>query len=143
MPDPNQPQINPSTEDLVKAKVGNAAAARVAEQAGTTPQDVEGARRATAEAAGRLMGTRIVDNSTELLAAERGQDAEYWRSIADDPSATDTQRSDALREAAGVQAEADNLAGVTDPSIRPGGHQPLSGEEIAASRAKVMRMHRI
>jgi hypothetical protein len=143
MSNPNQPPINPSPEDLVKAQVGEAAAARVAEQPGATPNAIEGARQATAEAAGRLMGVNIVDNSSGLLAAERNRDAQYWRSKADDPSATEAQKADALSQAAGVQAEADSHAAVTDPSIRPEGYKPLSEEEVAASRAKVMRMRRV
>jgi hypothetical protein len=143
MPNPNQPPINPSAEDLVKAQAGDAAASHVANQPGATPELIEGTRKAAAETAGRLIGIQITDNSSELLAAKRNQDAEYWRSKADDPNATEAQRADALSQAAGVQAEADGHAGVTDPNIRPEGYTPLSEEEIAASRAKVMRMRRV
>jgi hypothetical protein len=143
MTNPNQPSVNPGAEDLVKAQAGEAAAARMAEQPGATPDAIEGAKQATAEAAGRLLGINIVDNSSGLLAEERNQAAEYWRDIANNPNVTEARRAEARSQAVGVQAEADGHAGVTDSTIRPEGYKPLSKEEIAASKAKVMSMRRV
>src|SRR5438876_231814 len=95
------------------------AAARAAERPDATAATFEGTRQVSADLAGRLLTTEIVDDSSELWAAESTQAAEYWRGKANDPTVPESQRTEAAREAEAVQRQADNYTGINDPSIRP------------------------
>jgi hypothetical protein len=122
---------------------GEKAAAVVAETPGASPERVDQARAAGASIADRLLRMTIDDSVlTHSRAVERAQSAAYHRERAADPTLTAEARAKVAREAVLVQAESDNMAGVRDPGVRPQGYNPISAEELEASKARVESVNR-
>lgn len=132
-----------ATQSLVIGQADEAALAEAGRK-GATAKSIEAARAGAAKNIGKILRTSVDDSVlTGQRASERAGAAEHWRTQALDPNITEEERLRFLAEARSVQAESDNLAGVTDPGVRPEGYDPMTESEITSAKERVDQVRRV